>query len=234
MIDSNQLQIALGSKRNWASDELLNTLNSLEIDGADFVRENWLTHAGILREGGYSLDQYLTAVKYTSLKQMGHTNQSAYSIALADRYQELVARGYDEKRISSHIAAYHKGALVQKILAQSTIPLYMLYQDEAHKAIQTLVKIMTDPGGYDGAPSARTRAEAADKLLTHIKRPEAAKIELNVTQSQSDGMKELQEMMRGLAEKQLAAINAGGNVQAVANLPVAVREPVLIEHGPVE
>lgn len=234
MIDSNQLQIALGSKRNWASDELLNTLNSLEIDGADFVRENWLTHAGILREGGYSLDQYLTAVKYTSLKQMGHTNQSAYSIALAERYQDLVARGYDEKRISSHIAAYHKGALVQKILAQSTIPLYMLYQDQAHQAIQALVRLMTDPN-----VSHKVQGDAANNLLTHIKRPEAAKIELNVTQGQSDGMKELQEMMRGLAEKQLAAINAGGNVQTVANLPVRTveptqRQPVLIEHGPVE
>lgn len=225
-----QVELALGSKRNWASQELVTTLNSLEADGADLVRENWLTHANILREGTYSMDQYLTAIKYVSLKQMGHTNQQAYSIALSDRYQELVAKGYDDQRISSHVAAYHKGALVQKLLAQSTIPLYMLYQDEAHKAIKTLVKVMEDE---DGA-SPRTRAEAADKLLNHIKRPEAAKVELEVSQKQADGMVELTAMMRDLAQKQLAAISQGESVQIVANLPLNKREPILIEGTKVE
>lgn len=229
MITSEQLELALGSRRNWASQELVTTLNTLETDGADLVRENWLTHANVLREGTYSLDQYTTAIKYVSLKQMGHTNQQAYSIALADRYQELVAKGYDDQRISSHVSAYHKGALVQKLLAQSTVPLYMLYQDEAHKAIKTLVQVMTEPNA-----SFKTRAEAADKLLTHVKRPEAAKIELEVNQKQSDGMTELTTMMRELAQKQLAAIADGGNVRTVANLPLNKREPLLIEATKVE
>jgi hypothetical protein len=227
MVTSDQLELALGSRRNWASEELLTTLNTLEVDGADLVRENWLTHANILREGTYSMEQYMNAIKYVSLKQMGHTNAQAYSIALADRYQALVAAGHDEKRISSHIAAFHKGALVQKLLAQSTIPLYMLYQDEAHKAITKLASVMTNPDA-----SFRTQVEAADKLLGHIKRTEAAKIELSVTQAQTDGMNELQNMMRDLAARQLAAIAAGGNVQQVANLPVKQREPVLIEQSP--
>ena len=228
MVTEEQVQLALGSKRNWASQELVTMLNALENDGAELVRENWLTHANILREGTYSMEQYTTAIKYVSLKQMGHTNQQAYSIALADRYQDMVAKGYDEQRISSHVAAYHKGALVQKLLAQSTIPLYMLYQDEAHKAIKTLVDVMTNEH-----TSPRTRAEAADKLLGHIKRPEAAKIELEVSQRQ-DGMQELTVMMRELASKQLAAIEAGGSVRQVANLPLNTREPVLIEGTKVE
>jgi hypothetical protein len=222
MITEEQVTLALGSKRNWASQELVVMLNALESDGAELVRENWLTHANILREGTYSMEQYTTAIKYVSLKQMGHTNQQGYSIALADRYQDMVAKGYDEQRISSHVAAYHKGALVQKLLAQSTIPLYMLYQDEAHKAIKTLVEVMTNDN-----TSPRTRAEAADKLLGHIKRPEAAKIELEVSQRQ-DGMQELTVMMRELASKQLAAIEAGGSVKTVANVPLN-RTPLLIE-----
>lgn len=229
MVTTEQVELALGSKRNWASQELVTTLNALETDGADLVRENWLTHANILREGTYSMEQYTTAIKYVSLKQMGHTNQQAYSIALSARYQELVAKGYDDQRISSHVAAYHKGALVQKLLAQSTIPLYMLYQDEAHKAVKTLVDVMENEEA-----SPRTRAEAADKLLNHIKRPEAAKVELEVTQKQGDGMMELHAMMRDLAQKQLAAISAGGNVKTVANLPLNKREPILIEASEVK
>lgn len=215
MVSSEQLALALGSRRSWATEDLLNTLNSIEMDGADFVRENWLTHAAILREGNHTFEQYTTAVKYVSLKQMGHSNQSAYSIALADRYRDMVAKGYDEKRISSHISAYHKGSLVQKILAQSAIPLWLLYQDEAHKAIGTLVQIMTDPNA-----SNKVRSESADKLLNHIKRPEAAKVELNVTTTQADGMIELQVMMKELAERQLKALQNGGDVKHVANLPV--------------
>ena len=148
---------------------------------------------------------------------------------MAERYQELVAKGYDDQRISSHVSAYHKGALVQKLLAQSTVPLYMLYQDEAHKAIKTLVQVMTEPNA-----SYKTRAEAADKLLTHVKRPEAAKIELEVSQRQSDGMIELTTMMRDLAQKQLSAIADGGNVRTVANLPLNKRAPILIEQSDVE
>lgn len=224
MVTIEQLELALGAKRNWATEELLNTLNSLEMDGADLVRENWLTHANILREGTYSLEQYLTAIKYVSLKQMGHTNTQAYSIALADRYQDMVAKGYDDKRISSHVAAYHKGALVQKLLSQSTIPLYMLYQDEAHKAVKTLVSIMTNPD-----VSYKVRSDSADKLLNHIKRPESAKVELSVTHKQADGMQELQAMMRDLAKKQLNALEHGGDVLKIANLPVLEGECVPVE-----
>jgi hypothetical protein len=223
-INQEQLALALGSKRNWATDELLNQLNTLETDGADFVRENWLTHAAILREGTHSLEQYTTAIKYVSLKQMGHSNQSAYSIALADRYQELVARGHDEKRISSHIAAYHKGVLVQKILAQSVIPIYMLYQDEAHQAIHTLVKLMTDP-----MVSNKVRADAANSLLTHVKRPEAAKVELSVNHRTDGGMQELTMMMRELADKQLKALQSGADVHDVANLRVIEGECTPVE-----
>jgi len=214
-VSQEQLALALGSKRNWASDELLNTLNSIETDGADFVRENWLTHATVLREGTHTLDQYTTAIKYVSLKQMGHTNMQAYSIALADRYQELVAKGYDDQRISSHVSAYHKGALVQKILSQSVIPLHMLYQDEAHLAISTMVRLMTDPN-----VSNKTRSDTANNLLNHIKKPDSAKVELSVTHKADAGMQELQVMMRELAEKQLNAMKSGGDVRDVANLPV--------------
>jgi hypothetical protein len=229
VISQEQVELALGSKRAFASQELVTTLNALETDGADLVRENWLTHANILREGTYSMDQYLAAIKYVSLKQMGHTNQQAYSIALSERYQELVAKGYDEQRISSHVAAYHKGQLIQKLLAQSTIPLYMLYQDEAHKAIKVLVDVMESEKS-----SQKTKAEAANMLLTQVKRPEAAKIELDVTHKQADGMGELMVMMRDLAAKQLKAIEEGANVKTVANLGLNKREPILIEATKVE
>jgi hypothetical protein len=224
MINEQQLALALGSKKNWASEELLNTLNSIETDGADFVRENWLTHASVMREGNYTLDQYTTAIKYVSLKQMGHTNQSAYSIALADRYTDMCARGFDERRLSSHISAYHKGALVQKILAQSTVPIYMLYQDEQHQAIKTLVQLMTDAN-----VSNKVRADAANSLLTHVKRPEAAKVQLEVNHKPSDGMIELTNMMQELATKQLNALKNGGSVREVANLPVIEGECTTVE-----
>lgn len=224
MISIEQLELALGSKRNWASEQLLTTLNTLEQDGADLVRENWLTHATLLREGNHSLDQYLTAVKYVSLKQMGHNNQQAYSIALADRYQDLVARGYDEQRISSHVAAYHKGSLVQKLLSQSVIPLHLLYQDEAHQAVRVLTQLMTDPN-----VSWKVRSDSADKLLNHIKKPESAKVELSVTHGQLDGMRELQVMMEALAQKQLKAVDEGQPVLRIANLPVIEADCVPIE-----
>jgi len=218
VITEEQLQLALGSRRNWASDTLLSTLNALDTDGADLVRENWLTHAAVLREGNGSLEQYTTAVKYVSLKQMGHSNQSAYSIALADRYQQMVAQGYDEQRISSSVSAYHKGAMVQKILAQSTIPFWMLYQDEQSRAMKTLVDLMLN------AKSEKVRGDAANNVLTHTKRPEAAKVQLDITTKETDGTTELANMMRRLAEGQLKVLKDGADVRVIANLPVVDAE----------
>lgn len=225
-ITPEQLVLALGSKRNWASDEMLNMLNAIDTDGADLVRENWLTYSSVLREGA-SIEQYTNAVKYVSLKQMGHSNQQAYSIALAERYQEMVSKGYDDKRISSSVAAYHKGAMVQKILAQSTIPIWMLYADEQHKAIKTLVDLMQN------ANSEKVRCDSANNLLTHIKRPEAALVQLDVTHKQADGMSDLSNMLADLASKQMKVLKDGGDVHVVANLPVVdaeyVEKPIIKE-----
>jgi hypothetical protein len=74
---------------------------------------------------------------------------------------------------------------------------------------------MTDP-----EVSYKVQSDSADKLLNHIKRPETAKVQLDITTRQADGMGELQVMMRQLAERQLRMLNNGGDLRVVANLPV--------------
>jgi len=80
------------------------------------------------------------------------------------------------------------------------------------------VKVMneTDPA----YASARTRVEAADKLLGHLKRPEAAEVTLNVNTPANSGLNELQNMLKELSTRQLMALKDGGDVRIVANLPV--------------
>jgi hypothetical protein len=105
----------------------------------------------------------------------------------------------------------------------------MLYADETHKALKVLVDVMESEKS-----SQKTKAEAANMLLTQVKRPEAAKIELDITHRQPDGMADLTIMMRDLAAKQLKAIEDGASVKTVANLGLNKREPILIEGTKVE
>jgi hypothetical protein len=206
LLTLDQVQRALPANlKNSATQQLVDNLNNIAADPvlAEQLRENFISYTSVLREGRFKTEDYLNAVMYVSFKLMGDSNQDAYFKTFPQRYQALVARGTPSKDIAAYVSAYNKGKLVNLILEQSLVPTHVLNAHIFQQAINTQVELMTDPD-----VSAKVRSDAANSLLTHLKKPEA-KAELNINVGEQSGMNELRATLERLALQQQALISGG-------------------------
>lgn len=202
-----------------ATQEWADHINAIVLDPevAEEVRNNFLSYTKVLQEGKFKTESYLDAVTYVTHKLMGYSNQDAYIRTFPQRYQTLVARGISAKDLSAYVAAYHSNKLVNLILEQSIVPSWLLNRDVYQRAINTQFELMTDVD-----VSAKVRSDAANSILTHLKQPEAQKIELEVGVKQSGGVADLMATMRQLAKQQQELIQAGVPARQVAQQKLTV------------
>ena len=154
---------------------------------------------------------YLNAVAYCSYKLMGDSNQDAYFRTFPQRYAALVAAGRTPKEISSYVASYNKGQLVNKIMEQALEPSWVLNAHMYQAALNTQFKLMNDE---DVSP--KVRSDAADSLLTHLTKPKEVGPLINIEMGENSGMNELKETLAKMAEQQRALIASGVTTQAIA------------------
>lgn len=229
MLTVDELKMALpkGLQSN-ATQEFCDKINAIagDPDLAREVRENFLTFSKVLTEGKYKTEDYLNAVTYCTFKLMGMTNKDAYAKTFPDRYTDMVAKGYDDKRISAHVAGYHKNQLVNRILEQATIPLWLINQEAVQRAVNRQLFLM------ENAQSELVQTTAANSLLTHLKQPEVKKVELNLGLKDGGGLDSLRESMATLAERQLELINSGAKAKTIASVPLVGRQEEIIDVVP--
>ncbi len=202
--------------------EMVDQLNALSKDPeeARYIRENFISFTQVLSEGRYKLGDYVRAVMYVTHKVMNKSNLDAYKATFPDRYQKMVSDGRPPKDIASFVAAYNKGKLVQAVYERSMVPTWVLNQDMFQEALNTNYGIMQDPDVSD-----KVRVEAANSILTHLKRPETQKTELNINVAQTDGMQVLEQRLAEMAEMQRNTIE--GQVMTtteIAALPMNYAE----------
>lgn len=183
--------------------EMVDQLNALSNDPeeARYIRENFISFSQVLQEGRFKLGDYVRAVMYVTHKVMGKSNLDAYKATFPDRYKQLVADGRQPKDIASYVAAYNKGKLVNMVYERAMIPTWVLNQDMFQAALNTNFQIMEDPNVSD-----KVRVEAANSILTHLKKPEVNKAELNINVGKTDGMAALEQRLAEMATLQREAI----------------------------
>lgn len=214
MLSTDDLKQALPAHlKGAATQELADKVNNIATDPefAKTIRENFVSYAAVLKEGRFKVEDYLNAVAYVSYKVMGYTNQESYKRAFPNRYAALVAQGADDKTISAYVSAFNKGKLVNLVLEQTLVPMWVLNQDVYQKAIATQYELMTT------ASSEKVRCEAANSILTHLKRPEKVAVELSLGEAETSGMKELKDTLTLLAQQQQAMIAGGTNTRTIAH-----------------
>lgn len=184
---------------------MVDTLNTLSSDPltAESIRENFIGYSGILKEGKFKTEDYIHAVAYVSFKLMSYSNEEAYARAFPARYANLIAAGRSKKDISAYVSAYHKGKLVNLIMEQSLVPSWVLNQDLYQKALNVQADLMAN------ASSEKVRTDAANSILTHLKKPEAVKGQLSLDINESSGLKDLRAMLGQLAQRQQQMIAQG-------------------------
>lgn len=188
-----------------ATQGLVDSLNNLAVDPelAEAIRNNFISYTKVLQEGKFKTEDYLNAVMFVSYKLMEYTNKEAYFRTFPARYQALMASGADEKTISAYVSMYAKGKLVNLILEQTLVPTWVLNQDKYQKAINELADIMVT------GKSEMARVTAANSILTHLKKPEAAGPLINIDMRETSGVNELKDMLGKLAQQQKEMIENG-------------------------
>lgn len=209
------------------TDALVDKINNCVSDPiiAEQIRENFISYTTVLKDGKFKTEDYLHAVMYVSYKLLGQSNHDAYMRTFPDRYTELVAKGIPSKDIAAYVAAYNKGKLVNLVFEQSAIPTWVLNQDIYQQAINTQFELMRT------ATSEKVRTEAANSLLTHLKRPEAIKAQIDVNLKDSSGMTELKAAMRELAGQQQERIAGGDTAKMIAAMPIIDAEYEEVSDG---
>lgn len=180
-------------------------LNNLANDPivADQIRNNFISYAHVINDGKFSIEEYLSAVKYVSFKLMGLTNVDSYARTFPQRYAGLLARGTSQKDIASYVSAYNRGKLVNLILEQTLVPSWVLNQDIYQKAINTQAELMNN------AKSERVKCMAADSILKALAKPEAAGPLVNIDMKETSGINELKQALVELAANQKKLIEKG-------------------------
>ena len=180
-------------------------LNNLANDPivADQIRNNFISYAHVINDGKFSIEEYLSAVKYVSFMLMNLTNVDSYARTFPQRYAGLLAKGTSQKDIASYVSAYNRGKLVNLILEQTLVPSWVLNQDIYQKAINTQAELMNN------AKSERVKCMAADSILKALAKPEAAGPLVNIDMKESSGINELKQALVELAANQKKSIEKG-------------------------
>lgn len=194
-------------------DQINKTLSEPEM--YESYRDNLMSYTRVMADGKFKISNYIDAVKYVSHKLMGCTNIDAYSKTFPDKIARFTQQGVMPKDIASYVTAYNKSKLVNLIMEQTLIPMWVLNQDLYQKALNVQAELMVS------ANSEKVRSDAANSLLTHLKQPETQKVELNVSAKEDGSIQALRDATMALVSQQRQALASGAmNAQEVAHSKV--------------
>lgn len=184
--------------RGRVTDEVIDNINKLitEPELRDTFRDNLLSFGSIMNDGRYKLQGYIDACRFVSYKLLGSTTMEAYVKTFPDRYQRLVSENTPDNVVSAYAAAFNKTQLVMKIFEQTLVPTHVLNADIYQKAINVQAYLMVN------ANSEKVRTDAANSLLNALKKPEASKVQLDISYKEDKTLEELRATTQALVEQQ--------------------------------
>lgn len=219
MLTLDELKQAMPAHlKTAATQSFLDKINQIagDPDIAKEIRDNFVSYTSVLKDGRFKTEDYLNAVTFVSYRIMGKNNKTSYQLTFPDRYTSLVARGATDKDISSFVTAYSKNILVNRIMEQSIVPSWVPNRDAFQSAINVQVSLMNDVN-----VSPKVRTDAANSIMTHLKKPDNLKVEIDVGVKEVSGMVELKDMLASLAQRQLDLIAQGVTTKEIAHQSIA-------------
>lgn len=201
-------------KKKTITPELVDMLNAANNDpsfnGDEFI-EQMITYKSIMLDGQHSFKDYINALKFCAFLEATDNATEAYKKARATD-QFVIERanaptdsvGYRE--LTSVASRYRRDSmLVKKILTQSDMPLYLMFQGARYKAVTVLANEM------ETAPLSRDRISAAKELLANVKPPENVQVEIGIgpNQEAKDLSKQLSEQLADSVQMQRKLLEAG-------------------------
>ena len=226
MFTYNDLQDLVPKKqRNVVTEDLVTLINDIAEDesiGTEF-KQNMISYSTVLSKGKFSLEEYANANHFVTLLLLEHKDIDAYKAVFPDRYMRLSAKGLSRSQMSSYATNYKQGKLVSAILEQTMVPNYILNAPMYQEALNHSRYLMLN------ARSETVQQKAAETIMTQLKAPEAAKLEVDISLNTSDSVQENEAFMIELAERKLELMALGGDVKSITNMTVDKQEIIDVE-----
>lgn len=209
------------SMQNKVDSAVIGKITALcdDADLADTIKENIISYTSVLKDGKFKVQDYLTAIKYSTYKLIGDTNHLAFTKTFPDKMVRWKAEGRSQKEVARYTTGYNQSKLVTLIMEQARMPTHLVNADVFQDAINIQAKIMADE-----SISPKVRSDAANSLMTHLKRPEAQKIELGVSVKNNSVIEELHRTTMKLAAQQQSMVDA-----KVFTAKEIAHQPLIIE-----
>ena len=227
-LTKEQLAGALPDKRfrKHLTDEVVDLINAEpESELRRVFRDNALSYASVLSGGRFSLNAYINAVKFVSLKLLGDKSSTAYSKVFPDRYQRLIDDGTSPSQIASFAQNYANSQLITKIFEQTMVPTHILNAHVYQEAINVQADLMHT------AKSEMVRQKAAESLISNLGAPPVAKMELEVNYN-NDVVEDLRATTKALAQQQLRMImNGQSSAKEIAHSEILAQK---VETPPID
>ena len=181
-----------------------NCINKNNSTFSEYYRDLFVDSIGSIfsKNSRISLMEYAKACQFVSYRAAGDTKTAAYIKCFPEKVQRMQREGQPTGHLHKYADMYSNNKTVVEVFARSLVPSHLMYQDLYHKAIKVTADIMINE---DVSP--KVRAEAANNLMTHLKQPEIAKLDIKV-----DGGSLVEQFiggMRDLAEQQRKMIEVG-------------------------
>lgn len=207
-------------KKN-VNQDLIDKVNKIMAndDDREQFRDNIVGMSYVLKEGKFKLESYVNAVRYITFTMMGKTNQESYALTFPDKMRAWNTQGKTAKDISSAVSIYNKSKLVNLVREAALIPAHIYNADVFQEAINVQAELMRS------ANSEKVRSDAANSLLTHLKRPETQKVELDIGVKEDSAIASLRDTTAKLVEQQKAMLKSGAmSAQEVAEQKMVIME----------
>lgn len=198
---------------------LINDVSSADSTMRENFRDNLVGFVKVMKEGSFKLTDYVNAVRYVSYRLTGLGIGESWKRTFPDRLKRLLDEGASSNHISGFSTAYNKNKLVNLIMEQSLVPMYVLNLDMYQEALNVQAELMRS------ANSEMVRTTAANSILVQLKKPEDKTLKVDMNINEGKQIDELREVTRKLAEAQLRSIEAGSStIIDVARSQIVSRE----------
>jgi hypothetical protein len=204
--------------RRGVNQELLDQINTTlkDPEHMEMYRDNLLSYTHVLREGKFSMSQYLNAIRYVGFKMCSMSNIDAYVKTFPDKYQDFLARKVPDKFIASYITAYNQSKLVMLIYEQALIPIHLINAPILQSAINVQATLMLT------AKSEMVRQQAAACIIKELKPPETREFKLDIAMKEDSTIVALRNSCLELVAEQRKLLQSGMPAQRIAHAPLVI------------
>jgi len=211
------------------NEEDISEINKLAKDpdyGPEFL-QTYMDHLIVLKDNiKNDHSQYISAIKFFSLIESGHTLRDAYIKTFPERWQERNKRSDDpDGIINAEASRFNKTRLVNDVRRLSAIPVQLIHRHILHEAILSQAHLMRT------SRSDMVRQKAGATLISELKPTEDQTININVDDGSKSAIQELREATERLAIAERRSVEAGVPMRDIANSKIIEGEFSTNEEG---